>query len=293
MPNAITLDRIREILPARPQDGHKGTFGHVLILAGSERYLGAARLAGNAAARSGVGLVTLGVPGGLALAIAGGSLETMTAAVGDLTATAFDWVCVDDALGIAAPMNAVALGPGLTQEDGPTAFVLDFVPRYTQPLLIDADGLNCLSKNIDVLRRRSAPTVVTPHPGEMARLADMTTAEVQGDRAATAKAFATEHGCVVALKGANTIVASPDGEVCVNTTGNSGLATGGTGDVLTGLISGLLAQGMNAFDAACAGVFVHGLAGDFAAEELSQRGMTAPDVVTRIPKAWLRIEGKS
>ena len=199
------------------------------------------------------------------------------------------------ALALAEARDAAVIGPGLGQEGGTRAFARDFVHRCPVPLLVDADGLNALAPSpkergaVEALRR-SSPTVVTPHPGEMARLVGSDTAEVQRRRLETARAFAMETGAVVALKGQRTIVADPQGRAAVNPTGNPGMATGGTGDVLSGIVGALLARGADAWTAATAGVYLHGLAGDEAAARLGQESLLAGDLVRYLPRAFRRLE---
>lgn len=293
MPNDIDLTYARRLLPPRPEDGHKGTFGHALIIAGSRGFTGAAKLAAEGAYRSGAGLVTVAMPATLQVGIASSLLEAMS--IG-LRATD-DGTIASEALGAAleaaAKRDAVAIGPGVSLHSATADFVREFVAECPKPMVIDADGLNVLARHTELLQVTSAHAIVTPHPGEMARLSGVTTGEIQSDRLAAASAFAQHHRCIVALKGYRTVVAGPDGEEFINTTGNSGLATGGTGDVLTGLIAGLLAQGCEPLDAAVLGVFVHGLAGDIAADAMTQRGMMAGDVCDCIPDAWALLEAES
>ncbi len=287
----ITQESVRPLLPARPNGGHKGTFGHVFIVAGSRGFTGAAKLAAEAAGRSGAGLVTVGIPRPLADVMAALLWEAMSLPLPATDAETLSSEAVNAALKAAAARNSVVLGPGISRHEETRAFVHGFVARCPVPLLIDADGLNCLGSQPSLLTRVDVPLMITPHPGEMARLAGCTTAEVQGDREGMAGAFAAQYRCTVVLKGHRTVVATPDHGLYVNTTGNSGLATGGTGDVLSGLIGGLLAQGMDAPNAARLGVFVHGLAGDLAARIQTERGMVARDVVDAIPSAWRELEG--
>ena len=290
--STITIDMARELAPHRPADGHKGTFGHVFVLAGALGFSGAAKLVGEGASRSGTGLVTLGVPASLAPAMAAALLDIMYHPLpatedGTLAETA-----LGPALAFAQDKDAVVLGPGLTQHADARAFVQGFAAACEQPMLIDADGLNNLGGNTAILAWRSNPAVLTPHPGEMARLAGTDTRAVQQDRLGIAQGFADTYNSVVVLKGYETVVAAPGGECAVNTTGNAGLAKGGAGDVLAGLIGGLLAQGMAAFAAARLGVFVHGLAGDVAADQYTQRGMTARELLEALPQAWTILEQK-
>lgn len=288
----IDKDFVRTLLPARPEAAHKGTFGHVFIIAGSRGFTGAAKLAADGAARSGAGLVTVGTPRTLGDVIASALTEPMSLLLPATEQESVSEAAIEPALAFAADKNAVVLGPGLSQHPETCRFVRAFVRRCSAPMIVDADALNCLAGAAEVLERKDgAARIVTPHPGEMARLAQRSTAEIQLNRAAAAAAFATLHACVVVLKGHQTIVTDGPGNVFTNPTGNSGLATGGTGDVLAGLVGGLLAQGMTALHAAVLGVYLHGLAGDLAAQAFSERGMIAGDVVAAIPGAWRAIEG--
>ncbi len=287
----ITLESARALLPPRPKEGHKGTFGHVFIIAGSREFTGAAKLTCHGAGRSGVGLVTLGVPFPLGDVVAAGLLETMSLRLPATETEAVAQDALEKALRFSEDKQAVVLGPGMSRHEDTVAFVHDFVPACPVPLVVDADGLNGLSENMAVLGDRTLPTMLTPHPGEMARLTGLSTAEVQADRSGTASALARDRNVTVVLKGHRTVVAAPDGRVAVNTTGNNGMASGGTGDVLAGLLGGLLAQGMEPFDAACLGVFVHGLAGDQAADSFTARAMVAGDLLDMLPEAWIILEG--
>ena len=187
---------------------------------------------------------------------------------------------------VAAGKDAVVLGPGCSRHPDTREFVLAFVRKCPVPLITDADGLNNLSTAAAALNQAQAPVLVTPHPGEMARLAGTSISDVQSDRPNTARKFAADYGCTVVLEGAGTIIASPTADTYVNPTGNEGMGTGGTGDVLAGLIGGLMAQGLTCADAAVVGVYVHGLAGDIAAGHKTRRGMIAGDLVEAIPEAW-------
>ncbi len=280
----------RRLLPVRPVDGHKGTFGHVFVLGGSRRFCGAPRLACDAAARSGAGLVTAGVPAPLANVIGAALVEPMCLPLPSGASESFSVNALEPALAFAADKTAVVLGPGIGADPDAWRFVQNFVRQCYVPMLVDADGLNALAADRDALRHAAGPLVLTPHPGEMARLTGMATAEMQADREQKAREFAREYDCVLVLKGHRTVVAGPEGRTLINTTGNAGMATGGTGDVLSGLIGGLLAQGMAPFDAAALGVFVHGLAGDLAAAEKTQRAMVASDLTAALPSAWRLLE---
>jgi NAD(P)H-hydrate epimerase len=290
MATSITPDRVHALLPERPTIGHKGTFGHVFVIAGSRGLSGAVKLAVEGALRSGAGLVTAGVPEPLADIAATSLLEGMTYMLPANTGESLSHTAVTPALEFARDKSAVVLGPGLSKHPETRRFVLEFVPNCPVPLVIDADGLNCLSADPTVLTSAASPCLLTPHPGEMARLTKRTTAEVQATREAMTTLFARSHSCTVALKGKNTVVSDPLGGTYVNPTGNAGMATAGTGDVLAGLLGGLLAQGMKAIDAALLGVYLHGLAGDLAAEARTERGMISRDLLEAVPEAWKHIE---
>jgi len=289
MTRSIDLSSVRALVPKRRADTHKGTFGHVCVIAGSRGFTGAAKLACEAAARSGVGLVTAAVPESLGDLIGASLLEAMSFLLPATESESIALNALEPALEFAASKEAIVIGPGLSQDPDTCAFVLEFVRRCPVPTLIDADGLNALGANPSVLLHAAGPRVLTPHPGEMARLMARKTAYIQENRESVASSFAEQYRCVVVLKGYETVVAGK-GECFINTTGNSGLATGGTGDVLSGLIGGLLAQGIKELQAAVLGVYLHGLAGDIAAVAKTQRGMIARDVIEAIPEAWKRIE---
>ena len=276
--------------PPRPREGHKGTFGHVFVLAGSRGFTGAAKLASGGALRSGVGLVTVGVPEGLGDVMAVALTEAMSLVLPGTKAESFARAAAEPALAFAAGKQAVVLGPGISQHEETKGFVGAFLAGCEAPVVLDADGLNCLAGDLSGLGVDRGARVLTPHPGEMARLTGMSVGEVQRDREGAARELARAHGCVVVMKGAGTVVADAAGETWINETGNPGMASGGTGDVLAGLMGGLIASGLDGARAACVAVYVHGLAGDLAAEARSERGMTAVDLLETIPLAWKEIE---
>ncbi|NPV47882.1 MAG: NAD(P)H-hydrate dehydratase [Armatimonadetes bacterium] len=276
-------------LPHRSPDAHKGDAGRVLIVAGSPGLTGAAVLAGNGAARAGAGLVTVGVPQPLQPVVAAKLTEVMTLGLPAAAEGALGPEALPELLGWVDRVDAVALGPGLSQQPGVAELVLALVQQLTVPLVLDADALNALVGHTDALRARSGETVVTPHPGELSRLMGLSIAEIQADRLAAARSAATELGCVVVLKGAATVVADPSGDAWINSTGNPGMASGGMGDVLTGVIAALLAGGARPLEAAVAGVYLHGLAGDLAAADLGPRGFLAGDLLERLPAAYARL----
>jgi NAD(P)H-hydrate epimerase len=270
------------LLPRRSRNSHKGTFGHVLMVAGSRGKTGAALLASEGAGRVGAGLVTLASAVLLQPVFEGHVREAMTAALPDGrdgTAALGDGVAM---MRLLEGRDVVVCGPGLGVNPDTRALVGAIVRTARVPLVLDADGLNAVA-GTGLLRDRPAETIVTPHPGEMSRLLEITTAEVQGDRLRVARQLASRDQVVVVLKGARTVVVAPDGRAAIVPTGNPGLATGGTGDVLAGVIGGLLAQGLAAFDAACLGAFAHGLAGDRIALRQGEAGLLARDLLDELP----------
>ena len=276
-------EHIGRWLMDRPRWGHKGTYGHLLVIAGSEGKTGAAVLCGEAALRCGVGLATVASPREAMRAMEAKTREVMLAPLcpegAELDGS--DPVvkhCVDLLRGKAA----LAIGPGIPRGPGMQRLICRLIREVTTPIVIDADGLNELAGALDCLDDATAPVVLTPHPGEMARLSGLSAAEVQANRIAVATELAGKRGVYVALKGACTVIAAPDGRVYINPTGNSGMGSGGTGDVLTGLVGGFLAQQQDPLDALCLGVFIHGLAGDRAAMRHGQHGLLASDLLAEV-----------
>ena len=261
------------VLPERKRSAHKGDFGHLLIIAGSEGYTGAPVIAAHAAARAGVGLVTLAVPKEIYPIVA----STCPPEVMPRPLT-FEQV--------PPGFDAVAIGPGLGQKPEVQKMIWRFLSSSPVPMVVDADALNAVAMAPAALKKLPVPVVLTPHPGEMARLVGKSAKEVQTNRWEVAKHFAQEYGVVLALKGAGTVVTDKSGKLWINSTGNPGMARGGMGDALTGIIGALLAQGMPALEAARAGVFVHGLAGDLAAEKHGERAMLTTDLIESLGAAW-------
>lgn len=274
------------LLPVRPADGHKGTFGSVLVVAGSKGMSGAAVLSGSAAVRGGAGLVRVACPADVQAVVASGNPCYLTSG---LTGSDHPDDYAEQVLGLAKSADVVAVGPGLGRSDGVTAVVRHLVLSADKPLVLDADALNVLSPIPDALRERPQPTVLTPHPGEFARLMNTTTEQVQANRLNLAIGFATQWHAVLLLKGQHTIVTDGD-RVYVNGTGNPGMGTGGTGDVLTGLLAALVGLGMGAFDAAVLAAWVHGRAGDLAADAVGQTALCATDVLSYLPAALREVE---
>jgi NAD(P)H-hydrate epimerase len=273
-------------LPPRPAASNKGTFGRVLVVAGSRGMSGAAVLCGSAALRGGAGLVYVAVPASIQPVVAGANPCYLTAALAEDAAGLIAAAARPEVLALVPGKSAVALGPGLGQNAAVKELVRELVARVPVPLVVDADGLNALTGATDSLRPGTLPAarILTPHPGEFARLLGTDPAAVQARRRELAVKFAAEHGVVLVLKGFGTIVT--DGRrVYLNPTGNPGMATGGTGDVLTGLIAALLGQGLEPFAAAQLGTYWHGRAGDLARDDLGERALIATDLLTYLPKA--------
>ena len=282
----LTPAWVKARLPQRPPDSHKGTFGHALIIGGSLNYSGAAYLATQAALRSGPGLVTLATPQRIQPVLAAKLTEAIHLAVPDIDHGSLGPWGVDAIRDNLPHYTSVALGCGMGRSRGAQKFVeylLLTEPQLGQPVVIDADGLNNLATIEGLWSRLKTPAVLTPHPGEMSRLTGTPTSEVQSCRIKVAREWAARWGKVVVLKGAFTVIASPGGMCWVSPFANPLLATGGTGDVLTGLIAGLLAQGMSLEDAACCGVFLHGAAAERLSDAFGDRGATAGDLLETLP----------
>jgi NAD(P)H-hydrate epimerase len=274
----------------RRRDGHKGTYGHLLVLAGSRGKTGAAVMAGKAALRMGAGLVTIGTADAAVSGVARGMMELMTEPLPGTSEGTIASGAVAAAERIAKGKDAVVLGPGLTTHPSTAEFVRALIPKIKVPLLIDADGLNILAGHLELLRAAAGPVVLTPHPGEFGRLTGLSVSEVLAKRLELAPRFAREHNVILVLKGFRTIVAAPDGRVLVNPTGNPGMATGGSGDVLSGMIGSQLVQSKDALGATLAAVFVHGLSGDLAAARLSEKALIAGDLIRFLPQAVKSLE---
>ena len=281
--NLVTGEGVRATLRPRLPDTHKGTYGHLLVVGGSPGKSGAAYLTAMGAMRGGAGLVTLAVPEGLSEAMEAKTTEVMTQGLPASGAGTLDPDSFDAITGMLPRKAAIVVGPGLGFNPGTEAFMTSLLKKTGLPLVIDADGLNSIT-GLELVKRVRAEVVLTPHPGEAARLLDTTTVAIQNDRVGSATRLAALTGSTVVLKGAATVTASPSGEVYINATGNPGLATAGTGDVLAGMIGALLAQGYGAADASVAAVYVHGLAGDEIKRAQGEAGMTATDLLAVVPR---------
>jgi len=286
----LTVDSIRPLLRPRDRQAHKGHFGHCLIVAGSRGKTGAAALSANSAVRAGSGLVTLAVPESLHPILEVKTTEAMTVPLPD----AGSGYLSADALPVIEELipgrDALAIGPGLGQDPATVALVHTLTKSAGLPLVIDADGLNAVALDTNcLLDRKSTGVVLTPHPGEMARLMGVSVADVEADRIATARRFSAAFGVYLILKGSRTVIAAPDGRVAINGSGNPGMASGGMGDVLTGIVVSLLGQGFSPWNVCCLGVFIHGFAADLVAQDKGEIGMSAGDVQEKLPYAYQKL----
>lgn len=286
----ITPEEARALLPERRNTAHKGSFGHVLVAGGSLGMTGAATLAAKGSQAVGAGLVTVACPEGLNDILEVKLTEVMTLPVTETARHSFSPKGVDTLLAAARERSVTVLGPGISGHPETGEMVRRFTLGHDGPLVLDADGLNAWAGHMDDFPKRPVPTVLTPHPGEMARLTGMKVPDVQADRIEAAMKFARTYDVTLVLKGAHTVVADPYGLTWVNSTGSPALATGGTGDVLAGMIGGLVAQQLSAVDACVLAVFLHGLAADLWTGDNGPVGLTASAVAARVPAAWSRLE---
>lgn len=280
---------VAPLFPRRPREGHKGTYGHLLVVAGSVGKTGAAALCARAAMRAGAGLVTVATSASAQPVVATLLVEAMSVALPE-TETRTLAVKAHDALTeLASARDAVALGPGLGLDEETLRVARMLVREVPRPMVVDADGLTALVDHLGELRAAAGIRYLTPHPGEMARMLGVPIADVQRDRLGSTRAFAMEHAVHVCLKGSRSLVAAPDGRVLINPTGNPGMASGGTGDVLTGIVGALLARGLPAERVLGAAVYLHGLAGDVAAERVGEEALVASDVIEALGEAFGRL----
>lgn len=281
----IDVQLVRNIIPVRNKASHKGTYGRVGIIAGSIGMTGAACLVASAALKSGSGLVYSFVPKSLNSIFEIKLTEVITKPVEDLGKGFFAIEALEDILKEIDSIQYFAIGPGMGVDLERIDFIKEILNYIHKPIVIDGDGLNCCVENIETLFNRDDATIITPHPGELSRLLGKSIEEIQRDRIKYARFTAQKLGVITVLKGANSIVCSPEGRLFVNTTGNPGMATAGSGDVLTGVITSFMGQGIKPLEAAVAGVYIHGLAGDLAASKKGQYGMIASDILEHIPYA--------
>jgi NAD(P)H-hydrate epimerase len=274
----LNHETVLDILPDRDKKAHKGDFGKILMLCGSRGYTGAAALAAMGALRSGAGLVYLGVPESIyaieAVKLNEAIVFPLPDEGGRLSASA-----LPEIRGLLPKMDAVLIGCGLGQSEGTLAVLEAVLREFSGPVVVDADGINLLAKHMDILRERHAPTILTPHAGEFARIGG----DNQADRIVETQRFAREYGCILLLKGHETVISDGE-ETYVNQTGNPGMAVGGSGDLLSGIIVSLLGQGIEPLKAAACGAWLHGKAGDLCAEKIGQYGMLPTDMVEVLPR---------
>jgi len=285
----ITYETCATIMRPRPDDSHKGTYGHTLVIAGSTGKSGAAILASEAAIQTGSGLVTLAVPESIHNVAEQKTSEAMTEPLKE-NGGCFGKTAIEKAVEIMRGKNSLVIGPGISACDETSAFFRKVIARCDIPKVIDADGLNILAKNPDIFEKIGDGAILTPHPAEMARLCGKTTGEIQADRIGAARELSSQMECFVVLKGARTVTVSPRGGAYINPTGNPAMASGGMGDVLAGVIGGLLAQGYNPEEACILGVFAHGLSGDMCAKKTGGVAVRAGEVSASMPGAFAKIQ---
>lgn len=280
--------RLPTLLRQRKPDSHKGDYGHVLVIGGCREYSGAPVLCAEAALKSGAGLVTIGIPGSLCSPVIRiKPKEIMLLALPETKKAALRDSAGKKISSFSKKTDVIALGPGASTDISTQRLIQSIIKHAKIPLVIDADGLNALAGRAYLLRdrNRNAPIIITPHTGEMSRLSDIPAETIEKNRKKVAKTFATDYNITTVLKGRKTLVISPDGETYTNDTGNPGMATAGSGDVLTGIVAAFLGQGLDSFSAAKYAVYIHGLAGDLAAAETGQISLTASDIIRFLPKA--------
>jgi hydroxyethylthiazole kinase-like uncharacterized protein yjeF len=288
--NVITPHEIAPLIGPRPRDSNKGMYGHVLVVGGSLGKAGAAAMAGFSALRAGAGLVTEATPRSVLSTVAGFHPELMTEPLAETESGSISTQALGAFWHAAENKTVLAIGPGISRHPETAEFVREVVQKSSAPIVLDADGLNAFEGKAGELSGRSRILVLTPHPGEMARLTGLSTAAIQRDRINVARTFAKDHELILVLKGDRTIVTRPDGQAWVNTTGNPGMATGGTGDILTGIIAGMLAQNpKHEFEAVLAAVYLHGLAGDIARESVGEHSLVATDLMKTLFEAFRRV----
>jgi NAD(P)H-hydrate epimerase len=283
----------KDLLPyvqKRKRDSHKGTYGHLFVLAGSLGKTGAAVMAAKAALRMGAGLVTVGTPQSCLPVIARSMMELMTEALPETPQKTISEAALPTVLDLLKGKDAVLIGPGISAHPSTAKLVVSLMPKIKVPVVIDADGLNILAENLDALKSFSCPAVLTPHPGEFARLIRRSNKDVLDGRLALAAEFADKYKVFLVLKGYRTLVATPRGKIFINPTGNPGMATGGSGDVLSGMIASLIIQEKNILGATAAAVYLHGLSGDIGAKKIGERPLIAGDLIKYLPQALKEME---
>jgi NAD(P)H-hydrate epimerase len=289
--NVITARGFGPLIEPRKAESNKGNYGHVLVVGGSLGKAGSVAMAGMAALRAGAGLATIATAKSVLSTVAGFHPELMTEPLAETSAGTISASARERLGGLVKGKSVLAIGPGISRFPETSELVRTLVSKSEVPIVLDADGLNAFEGRTEQLSGKGRVLVITPHPGEMARLCGSTIADVQKDRLGVARRFAREHDLVVVLKGHRTLVVRPDGEAWVNTTGNPGMSTGGTGDILTGMVSGMLAQHpKDAVLAVCAAVHLHGFAGDVMRESVGEHSMVATDLLKGLPEAFRRAQ---
>jgi len=288
--NLIDSILVKKYSKPRRADSHKGTYGHVLVVGGSTGMSGAVIMTASAALRTGAGLVTAAVPESLVPVIESSILEVMSRPLPETRETTISLDALTALQNILGTVSVCAIGPGMSRYMEANAILRFVLENSGVPILIDADGLNALEDDVAILQNRQVPVVLTPHPGEMARLTGLSVEEIQHDRWEVARKYAVQWGVTLVLKGHNTVIASPTGEVFLNINGNPGMATAGSGDVLAGIIAGFIAQGLKPQDAAITGVYTHGLCGDLVASLKGQQALVAGDLIEYLPEALRNLE---
>jgi ADP-dependent NAD(P)H-hydrate dehydratase / NAD(P)H-hydrate epimerase len=286
----LTEDWVKTYLPERPRGGHKGTFGHVLIIAGSRGKVGAAIMSSEAAISMGSGLVTVVAPSDILNILMNRLTEAMCEPL-----SLEDQPNSDDIkriLTLTENRNVIVFGPGIPKNEGMFQLLKALIEESPIPIVIDADGLNLLAKDPSILKNAKRPVILTPHPGEMAKITGMDKEKIQSNRIPVAVEFAKEYNVFILLKGARSILVSPKGRVAINPTGNPGMGTGGTGDILTGMVASIIAQNMSIFEATSVALFLHGRSGDLAAQEKGEYSLRAMDLIKYLPTAFYSLDSQ-
>lgn len=281
----VEEETIQPYFKKRKRDAHKGTYGHLFLLSGSLGKTGAAVMAGKAALRMGAGLVTVGTPESCLPIVARSMMELMTEPLAETEEKTLSRQALKQILTLLEDKDAILVGPGISTHQSTSELILSLIPKINLPLVVDADGLNILASKVDVLNSLRKPAVITPHPGEFARLLGLSTKEVVEKKLELAPKFAKKYGVYLVLKGYRTLTATPEGKVYVNPTGNPGMASAGSGDVLSGMIASMIIQEKNLLEAVLAAVYVHGLSGDIGAEKVGEKPLTAGDILRYLPLA--------
>ncbi len=288
----VEEDMLLPYFSKRNKSAHKGTYGHLFILSGSLGKTGAAAMSGKAALKMGAGLVTVGTPKSCVPIVARSMDELMTEPLPETPEWTLAERGLDKILTLLQGMDAVMIGPGLSTQESTSRLIRKLLPRLEIPMILDADSLNIIAEEIDILNKLKAPAVLTPHPGEFARLIHCDTKEIVENKIKLVPEFARNHGVYVVLKGYRTLISDPEGHLFINPTGNPGMATGGSGDVLSGMLGAMIVQEDHLCDAVIAGVYVHGLSGDIAAERFGEKSLLAGDIISCLPEAVRKLTRK-